>query len=124
MNKDQFKILSETLEGISSNPYSEVSEEVITEADIDAEKLEILNGMEKMLSQIDQGSFRLSTLDRIDSSGAYDLNDQLTTLDEVIEKLYAVIRRAKQIVPTKGGSKDPELSAEIIKRKKALQKAD
>jgi|TARA_B110000914_G_C15152690_1_gene304666 uncharacterized phage infection (PIP) family protein YhgE len=100
VNKDQFKILSETLEGISSNPYSEVSEEVITEADIDAEKLEILNGMEKMLSQIDQGSFRLSTLDRIDSSGAYDLNDQLTTLDEVIEKLYAVIRRAKQIVPT------------------------
>jgi len=109
VNKDQFKILSETLEGISSNPYSEVSEDVIAEDEIDGEKLKVIGDMRKALGSFDQSIFKLGTLDKMKgSSGLADLQDQLVTMDKLVANMYAVLDRAAGVVPPNSGSNDDD----------------
>ena len=40
----------------------------------------------------------LSTLDRLSHSGAYDLHDQIATMEKLIEKMYEVIDRSIVII--------------------------
>jgi hypothetical protein len=40
----------------------------------------------------------LSALDRLNDSGAYDLNDQIATMEKLVEQMYAVIERSLAII--------------------------
>jgi hypothetical protein len=40
----------------------------------------------------------LSALDRLNASGAYDLNDQRATMEKLIEQMYQVIDRSLAII--------------------------
>ena len=40
----------------------------------------------------------LSILDRLSHSGAYDLNDQIATMEKLREKMYEVIERSSAII--------------------------
>jgi hypothetical protein len=40
----------------------------------------------------------LSALDRLSHSGAYDLNDQIATMEKLREKMYEVIERSSAII--------------------------
>ena len=40
----------------------------------------------------------LSAMDRLSHSGAYDLNDQIATMEKLIEKMYEVIDRSRLVV--------------------------
>ena len=40
----------------------------------------------------------LSALDRLNDSGAYDLNDQIATMEKLVEQMYAVIERSNSVI--------------------------
>ena len=40
----------------------------------------------------------LSAMDRLSHSGSYDLNDQIATMEKLIEKMYEVIDRSRLVV--------------------------
>ena len=40
----------------------------------------------------------LSAMDRLSHSGAYDLNDQIATMEKLVEKMYEVIDRSVAII--------------------------
>ena len=40
----------------------------------------------------------LSALDRLNDSGAYDLNDQIATMEKLVEQMYQVIDRSLAII--------------------------
>ena len=40
----------------------------------------------------------LSAMDRLSHSGSYDLNDQIATMEKLIEKMYEVIDRSLAII--------------------------
>ena len=40
----------------------------------------------------------LSALDRLNDSGAYDLNDQIATMEKLVEQMYAVIERSSSVI--------------------------
>ncbi len=40
----------------------------------------------------------LSALDRLSHSGAYDLHDQIATMEKLVEKMYAVIDRSNSVI--------------------------
>ena len=40
----------------------------------------------------------LSALDRLNDSGAYDLNDQRATMEKLIEQMYQVIDRSLAVI--------------------------
>jgi hypothetical protein len=40
----------------------------------------------------------LSAMDRLSHSGAYDLQDQIATMEKLIEKMYEVIDRSRAVI--------------------------
>ena len=40
----------------------------------------------------------LSAMDRLSHSGAYDLQDQIATMEKLIEKMYEVIARSRAVI--------------------------
>ena len=40
----------------------------------------------------------LSAMDRLSHSGAYDLNDQIATMEKLVEKMYEVIDRSFAVI--------------------------
>jgi hypothetical protein len=40
----------------------------------------------------------LSAMDRLSHSGAYDLNDQIATMEKLVEKMYEVIDRSRAVI--------------------------
>jgi hypothetical protein len=40
----------------------------------------------------------LSALDRLNHSEAYDLNDQIATMEKLVEQMYAVIERSSSVI--------------------------
>tara|TARA_R110000796_G_scaffold19554_1_gene58684 strand:- start:671 stop:928 length:258 start_codon:yes stop_codon:yes gene_type:complete len=64
-------------------------------------KRQTLTDMSELITSLTQKMRVLDALDRDEStSGAYDLNDQLVTMDNALKKLSAVTDRAWNVVPT------------------------
>jgi hypothetical protein len=40
----------------------------------------------------------LSAMDRLPHSGSYDLNDQIATMEKLVEKMYEVIDRSRAVI--------------------------
>lgn len=40
----------------------------------------------------------LSAMDRLSHSGSYDLQDQIATMEKLIEKMYEVIDRSRAVI--------------------------
>tara|TARA_Y100001972_G_scaffold124796_1_gene174744 strand:+ start:735 stop:1319 length:585 start_codon:yes stop_codon:yes gene_type:complete len=99
----------------------------LKEDSVDMEKHNTLNDIFQALERLNTEVEELDALDRdMDSSGAGDLTDQLTTFRKHIGALYQVLDRAGRIVPMESVkedaySKDMEGNLpKIMKMKKAL----
>ena len=66
--------------------------------DVNKMKKEIVGKMWEDNNNIGRLVECLSALDRLNHSGAYDLHDQIATMEKLIEKMYAVIDRARLVV--------------------------
>jgi hypothetical protein len=63
-----------------------------------AMKKEIVGKMWEDTNNIERLIKCLSALDRLKDSGAYDLNDQIATMEKLIEQMYAVIDRSTSVI--------------------------
>jgi len=54
-------------------------------------KKDIVNKMCRENTNIERLVECLSAMDRLSHSGAYDLNDQIATMEKLVEKMYEVI---------------------------------
>ena len=61
-------------------------------------KKEIISQMREDNSNIGSLIECLSSLDRLDHSEAYDLNDQIATMEKLVEQMYDVINRSLTII--------------------------
>ena len=61
-------------------------------------KKEIVGKMWEDNNNIERLVECLSALDRLNASGAYDLNDQRATMEKLIEQMYQVIDRSLAII--------------------------
>ncbi len=66
--------------------------------DVNQMKKEIVGKMWEDTNNIGRLVECLSALDRLNDSGAYDLNDQIATMEKLIEKMYEVIDRSRLVV--------------------------
>ena len=79
----------------------------LKEDSVDMEKHNTLNDIFQALERLNTEVEELDALDRdMDSSGAGDLTDQLTTMRKHIEALYQVLDRAGRIVPIDAQDKE------------------
>ena len=93
MNKQEFTALQHKINAIADD-------QPIQEDETDETKIKVLQNMRETSYRLKQQIQMLSLLDReMDSSGAGDLQDQLTTMDQAYDALEAVINRAMKIVP-------------------------
>ena len=77
-----------------------IGESKISEDSVDMEKHNTLNDIFQALEQLNTEVDELDALDSdMDSTGAGDLHDQLTTFKKHIGALYQVLDRAGRIVP-------------------------
>jgi hypothetical protein len=91
----------------------------LKEDQIDDKKMDLLEEMEKSTYKLMAQIGELEELDRAEgASGAYDLTDQIVTMDKHMQGMIEVIRRSFKIVPidqpVTGESDNNELS--ILKR--------
>ncbi len=66
--------------------------------DVNQMKKEIVGKMWEDTNNIGRLVECLSALDRLNDSGAYDLHDQIATMEKLIEKMYEVIDRSLAII--------------------------
>ena len=66
--------------------------------DVNEMKKEIVGKMWEDNNNIERLVECLSALDRINDSGAYDLNDQIATMEKLVEQMYAVIERSNSVI--------------------------
>ena len=66
--------------------------------DVNEMKREVVGQMWEDNNNIGKLIECLSTLDRLSHSGAYDLNDQIATMEKLREKMYEVIERSSAII--------------------------
>ena len=59
--------------------------------DVNEMKKDIVGKMCKENNNIERLVECLSAMDRLSHSGAYDLNDQIATMEKLVEKMYEVI---------------------------------
>ena len=63
-----------------------------------AMKKEIVGKMWEDTNNIERLIKCLSALDRLNHSEAYDLNDQIATMEKLVEQMYAVIERSTSVI--------------------------
>ena len=61
-------------------------------------KKDIVNKMCRENNNIERLVECLSAMDRLSHSGAYDLNDQIATMEKLVEKMYEVIDRSFAVI--------------------------
>jgi hypothetical protein len=66
--------------------------------DVNEMKKEIVGKMWEDNNNIGRLVECLSALDRLNDSGAYDLNDQIATMEKLVEQMYAVIERSNSVI--------------------------
>ena len=66
--------------------------------DVNEMKKEIVGKMWEDNNNIERLVECLSALDRLNDSGAYDLNDQIATMEKLVEQMYAVIERSSSVI--------------------------
>jgi hypothetical protein len=66
--------------------------------DVNEMKKEIVGKMWEDNNNIERLVECLSALDRLNDSGAYDLNDQIATMEKLVEQMYAVIERSNSVI--------------------------
>jgi hypothetical protein len=66
--------------------------------DVNEMKKEIVGKMWEDNNNIERLIECLSALDRLNDSGAYDLNDQIATMEKLVEQMYAVIERSNSVI--------------------------
>ena len=66
--------------------------------DVNEMKKEIVGKMWEDNNNIERLVECLSALDRLNDSGAYDLNDQIATMEKLVEQMNAVIERSNSVI--------------------------
>ena len=66
--------------------------------DVNEMKKEIVGKMWEDNNNIGRLVECLSALDRLNDSGAYDLNDQIATMEKLVEQMNAVIERSNSVI--------------------------
>jgi K+-sensing histidine kinase KdpD len=66
--------------------------------DVNEMKKEIVGKIWEDNNNIERLVECLSALDRLNDSGAYDLNDQIATMEKLVEQMYAVIERSNSVI--------------------------
>ena len=66
--------------------------------DVNEMKKEIVGKMWEDNNNIERLVECLQALDRLNDSGAYDLNDQIATMEKLVEQMYAVIERSNSVI--------------------------
>ena len=83
----------------------------LSEDQIDDKKQDALDAIENAIYDLSGMIAKLDKLDRTDgASGAYDLHDQIATMDKNLMSLSDVVRRAQKIVPIENTPADDKLS--------------
>jgi hypothetical protein len=83
----------------------------LSEDRIDDKKQDALDAIENAIYDLSGMVAKLDKLDRTDgASGAYDLHDQIATMDKNLMSLSDVVRRAQKIVPIEDTPADDKLS--------------
>ena len=83
----------------------------LSEDRIDDKKQDALDAIENAIYDLSGMVAKLDELDRTDgASGAYDLHDQIATMDKNLMSLSDVVRRAQKIVPIEDTPADDKLS--------------